>query len=235
MTAEGRYRHHRRGRYDRLPAGVRLVTRGSRWGNPHPVDRDCPRCRVVHDRADAIARVERANDALNLLIADIRSYILRLRQAMGGPEDPVETLARQGEELGMHAVIDLEVDLGVSSREGLAQISSAVHARGEHARVHLKIDTGLSRNGASEREWEELVRAALDDPRIELVGVWSHLARADEPEVDTTREQGKRLVRALEVVRALGGAPEYVHLANSAGILVHPETHHTLVRSGIAL
>ena len=56
MTAEGRYRHHRRGRYDRLPAGVRLVTRGSRWGNPHPVDRDCPRCRVVHDRADAIAR-----------------------------------------------------------------------------------------------------------------------------------------------------------------------------------
>jgi signal transduction histidine kinase len=62
-------------------------------------------------RADAIARVDRAIDALNLVIADIRSYILRLRPAMGGPEDPVETLARQGEELGMHAVIDLEVDL----------------------------------------------------------------------------------------------------------------------------
>ena len=53
--------------------------------------------------------------------------------------------------------------------------------------------------------------------------------------MDTTRAQGERFVRALEVVRALGGAPEYVHLANSAGILVHPETHHTLVRSGIAL
>jgi signal transduction histidine kinase len=62
-------------------------------------------------RADAIARVDRAIDALNLVIADIRSYILRLRPAMGGPEDPVEALARQGEELGMHAVIDLEVDL----------------------------------------------------------------------------------------------------------------------------
>ena len=62
-------------------------------------------------RSDAIARVDRAIDALNLVIADIRSYILRLRPSIGGPEDPVEALARQGEELGMHAVIDLEVDL----------------------------------------------------------------------------------------------------------------------------
>lgn len=63
-------------------------------------------------RADAIARVDRAIDALNLVIADIRSYILRLRPAMGGPEDPVEALARLAEEVGMNAVIDLEVDLG---------------------------------------------------------------------------------------------------------------------------
>ena len=62
-------------------------------------------------RQDAIARVDRAIDALNLVIADIRSYILRLRPDMAGPEDPVEALARLGEELRMHAVIDLEVDL----------------------------------------------------------------------------------------------------------------------------
>jgi signal transduction histidine kinase len=62
-------------------------------------------------RADAIARIDRAIDALNLVINDIRSYILRLRPAMLGDEDPVEALARLGEEFGMHAVVDLEVDL----------------------------------------------------------------------------------------------------------------------------
>jgi len=62
-------------------------------------------------RLDAVARVDRAIDALNLVIADIRSYILRLRPLMGGDEDPVEALARLGEELGMHAVIELETDL----------------------------------------------------------------------------------------------------------------------------
>ncbi len=72
-------------------------------------------------RQDAVARVDRAIDALNLVIADIRSYILRLRPAMGGPEDPVEALARLGEELGMNAVIDLEVDLdgGAALMRGL--------------------------------------------------------------------------------------------------------------------
>jgi signal transduction histidine kinase len=62
-------------------------------------------------REEAIARVDRAIDALNLVIADIRSYILRLRPPVDGDEDPVEALARQGEELGMHAMIDLETDL----------------------------------------------------------------------------------------------------------------------------
>ena len=62
-------------------------------------------------RTDAIARIDRAIDALNLVINEIRSYILRLRSATGGDEDPVEALARLGEEFTLHAVVDLEVDL----------------------------------------------------------------------------------------------------------------------------
>src|SRR5215218_3388837 len=62
-------------------------------------------------RDEAVGRVDRAIDSLNLVIADIRSYILRLRPSMGGEEDPVEVLARLAEELGMHTLVDLEVDL----------------------------------------------------------------------------------------------------------------------------
>jgi signal transduction histidine kinase len=62
-------------------------------------------------REQAAGRVDQAIDALNLVIGDIRSYILRLRPELGGEEDAVESLARLTEELGMHAVVDLEVDL----------------------------------------------------------------------------------------------------------------------------
>ena len=63
-------------------------------------------------RDEAVARVDRAIDALNLVISDIRSYILRpAARRWAGEEDAVEALARLAEELGMHAVIDLEVDL----------------------------------------------------------------------------------------------------------------------------
>jgi hypothetical protein len=50
-----RYRHHRRTYLDRLPAGVRLVARPSRWGNRHPIGEVCPVCGIVHDRAGAVA------------------------------------------------------------------------------------------------------------------------------------------------------------------------------------
>ena len=62
-------------------------------------------------RPEAVRRVDHAIDSLNLVISDIRSYILRLRPALAGEEDPVEALARFTEELGINAVVDLDVDL----------------------------------------------------------------------------------------------------------------------------
>jgi signal transduction histidine kinase len=62
-------------------------------------------------RPEAIERVDHAIDSLNLVISDIRSYILRLRPALAGEEDPVEALARFTEELGINAVVHLDVDL----------------------------------------------------------------------------------------------------------------------------
>jgi signal transduction histidine kinase len=73
-------------------------------------------------REEGVARIDRAIDALHVVIGDIRSYILRLRPVLADEEDPVEALARLGEELGMIAVIDLDVDLasGADALRGLA-------------------------------------------------------------------------------------------------------------------
>jgi signal transduction histidine kinase len=109
-------------------------------------------------RTDAVARIDRAIDALNLVINDIRSYILRLRPALGGDEDPVEALARLGEEFGLHAVVDLEVDLAEGAealrrlppdrgtdllfiaREALSNV--ARHAGATRAALVLAVDEG---------------------------------------------------------------------------------------------
>lgn len=109
-------------------------------------------------RDEAIARVDRAIDALNLVIADIRSYILRLSTADGDEDDPVAALARQGEELGMHALVDLDMDLDPGAdalralppdrwadllfitREALSNV--ARHADASRARLALEEDEG---------------------------------------------------------------------------------------------
>jgi signal transduction histidine kinase len=97
-------------------------------------------------RADAIARIDRAIDALNLAINDIRSYILQLRTTMGGDDDPVAVLARLGEEFEMHALVDLEIDLAPDratdllfiAREALSNV--ARHAGASRASLELGRD-----------------------------------------------------------------------------------------------
>ena len=140
------------------------------------------------------------------------------------------------ETTALREAIAAGVDIGVNT---LAQLD-AVHeaaAASRTARVHLKVDTGLSRNGATPAEWPGLVEAAAkrqEAGTVDVVGVWSHLARADEPAEPTTAEQTAVFHEALEVVTAAGLTPSVRHLANSAGLLTAPATHFDLVRVGIA-
>jgi alanine racemase len=118
------------------------------------------------------------------------------------------------------------LDLGVGSPESLCDAAAA------GARVHLKVDTGLSRGGS--REWPAFVREAR---RLgaDVVGIWSHLACADDRGAVANKEQLERFADALEVADALGVQPELRHLANSAATLTMPEARYDLVRPGIAV
>ncbi|MBE7189639.1 alanine racemase [Jatrophihabitans endophyticus] len=130
------------------------------------------------------------------------------------------------------------VDLSVSNEWQLAAVVTAARAAGRAARVHLKIDTGLSRNGCYVDDWPELVASAAKAQaggEVEVIGVWSHFAYADEPGHPTIARQVEAFRAALDVAGRAGVEPEVRHLANSAATLTLPEAHFDLVRPGIAV
>lgn len=130
-----------------------------------------------------------------------------------------------------------DVDLSASSARELAAIVDGARRVGRPARVHLKIDTGLCRNGCPPRDWPDLVDAAAkaqSDGRAEVVAIWSHLACADEPAHPATDRQAARFADAYEVALAAGLHP-LRHLANSAATLDRPDLHFDMVRVGIAM
>lgn len=127
------------------------------------------------------------------------------------------------------------IDLSAATPWEIAELAEAVNDR--PARVHLKIDTGMSRGGAVPEEWPALLRAAQVEEkagRIEIAGIWSHLASSDEPKSPVNEAQLATFISAVEVATALGVDPPLKHLANSGGTLALPETHFNLVRPGIA-
>jgi alanine racemase len=126
------------------------------------------------------------------------------------------------------------VDLAVSSLGELARVAEAARRVGSAAQVHLKIDTGLSRNGCSPAEWPALVEAAAAAPMVDVVAVWSHLACADEPGHPSIDSQAKRFQSAYDVAREAGLDP-LRHIANSAATLSRPDLYFDIVRPGIAM
>jgi alanine racemase len=130
------------------------------------------------------------------------------------------------------------IDLSVSGQWQLEAVTAAVRESGATGRVHLKIDTGLSRNGSYVDDWADLVSAvakAQAAGEVTVVGVWSHFAYADEPGHPTIGRQIAAFRDALTVAGRAGVEPQLRHLANSAATLTLPEAHFDLVRPGIAV
>jgi alanine racemase len=140
-------------------------------------------------------------------------------------------------ERGLDGAVRGDVDVSAATVGVLAEIADAGRRVGRPARVHLKIDTGLGRGGSAVELWPELVDAAAKaqaDGSVEVVGVWSHLACADEPGHPSVDRQLAAFHDALAGAERAGLRPAVRHLANSAAILTRPDTHFDLVRAGIA-
>lgn len=132
--------------------------------------------------------------------------------------------------------ISRDIDLGVSSVAAVEAIAQAAYNVIRRARVHIKVDTGMGRNGVRMDELPVLVDALKQNvENIEVIGIMSHLASADDFADPQTAEQIANFHRAIEIVESAGIEIQLRHLANSVGALGIPETHFDLVRPGLSL
>jgi alanine racemase len=134
--------------------------------------------------------------------------------------------------------ITADIDLSVSATWSLDEIIAAARAVGRTARVHLKIDTGLSRNGVTQHDWADVVAATLRaeaEGAVRFVGVWSHMIWADAPQHPSVLHQIELLTQAIEIAERAGARLEVRHLANSAATLTTPSAHFDVVRPGLAV
>lgn len=137
--------------------------------------------------------------------------------------------------------IEADIDLSVSWTWALAEIAAAARSLGRRARIHVKVDTGMSRAGSTPEDLPALaaaVRTAVDGGQVELVGAWSHLSRADDPSPEglaSTAEHVALFESGLGVLAAAGLHPAIRHLSATAGALWHPEAHYDMVRIGIGM
>jgi alanine racemase len=126
--------------------------------------------------------------------------------------------------------IELDIDLAAASLKALQEISDA--SENNKARVHLEVDTGMTRGGFLS-EWEQLTAEHLQN--VEVVGIFSHFARADEPDEAQNEEQLARFNTMVERVHSFGFTNVIRHLSNSAATIKNHAAAFDMVRTGIAM
>jgi alanine racemase len=117
-------------------------------------------------------------------------------------------------------------------RPDFAAAVSAVAA--QPVPIHIKVDTGMHRVGALPGDVPGLAGAVLDDPNLELEGLWTHFAVAED-DAEYTKRQLDVFDDVVERLRADGIVVPTLHTANTAGALLYPEARHDMVRVGLGI
>jgi alanine racemase len=194
------------------PAGLMAVVKADAYGHGLiPVARAAVECGITWIGALDL------ETGLELRSAGIGREISIFAWLLGPDED-------------YRTAINAGIDLGVSTLQQLDQIADA-GAR-TRARLHLKIDTGLHRNGASEEEWPALVARALELEKegiAEVYAAWTHISEASDEE---DSEAISRFDAAVAVAEVRGARFALRHLAASAAGFLRADSRFDLVRMG---
>lgn len=154
----------------------------------------------------------------------------------GGVTAPLLTWLYQPDD-DLTAAVAAKIDLAIAAVHQVPAVVAAAEATQTTANIHLKIDTGLGRNGATAQAWQSVLAAVqphIAEGTLNVVSVWSHFACADEPQHPSNAHQMQVFDDALKLAATHGVVPELQHIANSAALLTNPASHYTLARTGLA-
>lgn len=126
------------------------------------------------------------------------------------------------------SAVDYDIDIAVASITAFKEISQLPNK----PRIHIEVDTGMTRGGFLD-EWQEFLQS--DFSRVNIVGIFSHFARADEPADAQNQAQLKKFNEMVADLLSVGIDPPIKHLSNSAATLGNSEARFDLVRTGIAM
>jgi len=201
--------------FARRQAAVMAVVKANAYGHGA-----VPVARAALEAGALWCGVARLDEALELRRAGLRGPILIL-----GAVPP----AVYG------AAIAEGVSLTVWTGDQVAAAQAAALQAGQTARLHLKLDSGMRRLGATPGETLRLARQVHDSDGVELEGVFSHLACAAEADPAASQAQHAVFQQVMAELSMTGLRPTWCHLANTAGALRWPEMDHDLVRIGLGL
>lgn len=167
------------------------------------------------------------------LATALLSEAIALREA--GVRERVLTWLNTYDDRFMECV-SRDIDLAVNSVESAKAIANAAYNVDRRARVHVKVDTGLGRNGVTFDDLDALiVELQKQSESLQVVGVMSHFAYADEPTNPTIAKQIQVFKDSVDKLEAAGFELEVKHLSNSAATMGLPDTYFNLVRPGVAM
>lgn len=181
--------------------------------------------------AAAVSRAALAGGADRLAVAFAEEGIELRRQ---GVTAPILVLGYTGPE-GARRAVGWGLDVTVISADNARVLSDAAVGLGREVRVHLKVDTGMSRLGLAPPDAPAAARAVADLPGLRLEGVFSHFAAADAGDPEFAREQLAVFREVLSRIQAAGLRVPIRHISNSAGLLFLPEARLDMARPGIAM
>jgi alanine racemase len=157
---------------------------------------------------------------------------LELRNA--GLGCPILVLGYTPDEM-ISTAIEENVSMAVWNREQVGIASNSAQSQGVNSRLHLKVDTGMSRLGEEPEHTPALAELISSSPSVIYEGIFTHFARADEKDRSTTDDQEDIFRQVLSQLTKAGLVPPLVHAANSAALISRKSSHFTMVRPGIAI